>query len=189
MLVKISPELSCSQGRRNDFKSVWARPEQADERGGGGGGGDSDTFFGSDFKFVRHLYLIQVGGSPPICPTSVVTREKEKKRNAQLKKWVGHWPTWPTRFRRQQFFREPCPGKEDLQLACSSSGHFCQVKVSSEEAQLWAVLKVSGTTPDKREILMILMITGRSSSIQEITSHVGRGSKLHGTSDLMNTFT
>ena len=62
------------QGRRNDFKSVWARPEKADE------------FFFLDFKFFQHLYLIQVGGSPPTCPTSVVTSQKKKKKR---KKWVG----------------------------------------------------------------------------------------------------
>ena len=54
-------------------------------------------FFFSDFNFFRHLYLIQVGGSPPTCPTSVVTSKKRKEKK-ERKKWVGHWPT---RFRRQ----------------------------------------------------------------------------------------
>ena len=43
------------QGRRNDFKSVWAKPEKADEGGGGGGGGDSDTFF-----FFRSSYFFDI---------------------------------------------------------------------------------------------------------------------------------
>ena len=35
--------VSYKQGQRNDFKSVWARPEKAD--GGGGGGGLRHIFF------------------------------------------------------------------------------------------------------------------------------------------------
>ena len=78
------------QGRRNDFKSVWARPEKADERGGG----LRHICFFSNFKFFQHLYLIQVGGSPPTCPTSVVTSQKKKKKKKERKKWVGQAHTF-----------------------------------------------------------------------------------------------
>ena len=60
-----------SQRRRNDFESGWASP-------------------GKSRRSV------------------VISKTKTKESNAksgldrptQLKKWVGHWPTWPTRFRR-----------------------------------------------------------------------------------------
>ena len=65
-----------------------------------GGGGLRHIFFFSDFKFFRHLYLIQVGGSPPTCPTSVVTSKKKKKGTQKVggpgpHSWKSGWATSP----------------------------------------------------------------------------------------------
>ena len=57
--------------------------------GGGGGGGKSDTFFGG-LQFLSTFIFNTCRGSPPTCPTSVVTSKKKK-----CKKWVGHWPPCP----------------------------------------------------------------------------------------------
>ena len=71
---------TCMQGRRNDFKSVWARPEKADEWGGGGGGTPTHFFF----FWTSNLYLIQVGGSPPTWkPDLCGDKQKKKKKRTQ----------------------------------------------------------------------------------------------------------
>ena len=78
-------------GRRNDLK-VGGPGLKKLMSAGGGGGGDSDTYF-SDFNFFRHLYLIQsCRGSPPTCPSSVVTNNNKQTKKGR-KKWVGQTPT------------------------------------------------------------------------------------------------
>ena len=49
----------------------------------------------SDFKFFSTFIFNTCRGSPPTCPTSVVTSNKKRgtQKKKELKKWVGQWPT------------------------------------------------------------------------------------------------
>ena len=66
-----------------------------------------------------------------------------------------------------------------LKLADSFAKHFCSEKVVFRIGWTIAVFKSGGTTPEAREVLMILLIVKRRTSRFSYSSFVGMGSRSH----------